>query len=114
MDKRMEELKKQGLFISKMLECSIKREKVFAELVPILKKIGFENVSYTYKFPKEKEKQVLAIMDVPMADDEEFVRTIYITFNNNEYRLDIESFFVLITSNIKNIKLILKGLLRLG
>lgn len=116
----MEELKEEGQKIKEKLEKDIIKRKFFKKLLPLLRKIDFENVAYTYNDKKGYVdikwdmvcRETLAICDVrTVIDNQDFTRNFYISFDSINYRLDMDDFMICITDNIKDIELILRGII---
>lgn len=125
MDKRIEELKEKERMIKKKLEKAIIERKTFEKLLPILRKIDFENISYTYK---DKEliqirdgllcNEILAFNNIPVIfDNPDYTKDFYIIYDKavipkyDKYKLYMDDFIICITDNIKDIELILKGII---
>ena len=121
----MEELKEEGQKIKEKIEKDIIKRKTFKKLLPILRKIDFENISYTYK---DKEliqirdgllcNEILAFNNVPVIfDNPDYTKDFYIIYDkaiiskHNKYKLYMDDIMICITDNIKDIELILRGII---
>lgn len=125
MDKRIEELNEKGQKIKEKLEKDIIKRKTFEKLLPLLRKIDFENIAYTYKDTEciclsnnIISKELLSVCDVrPIIDNLEYTTNFYIIYEkgvtspHDKYRLDKDDFMICITDNIEDIELILRGII---
>ena len=125
MEERIKELEKEHKKIKEKIEKAIIERKTFEKLLPILRKIDFENISYTYK---DKEliqirdgllcNEILAFNNVPVIfDNPDYTKDFYIIYDKavipkyDKYKLYMDDFIICITDSIKDIELILKGII---
>ena len=125
MEERIKELEKEHKKIKEKIEKTIIERKTFKKLLPILRKIDFENISYTYK---DKEliqirdgllcNEILAFNNVPVIfDNPDYTKDFYIIYDkaviskHDKYKLYMDDFIIRITDDIKDIELILKGII---
>lgn len=125
MEERIKELEKEHKKIKEKIEKAIIERKTFKKLLPLLRKIDFENISYTYK---DKEliqirdgllcNEILAFNNVPVIfDNPDYTKDFYIIYDkaviskHDKYKLYMDDFIIRITDNIKDIELILKGII---
>jgi len=127
MDERISTLVKHNKELKEKLKKIIKERKTFEKLLPILKKIDFENVSYTYRntdrdYIRLNEdlicNEVLGLCNVrTVVGDPDYTRNFYIIYNKgilpkyDKYRLNMNDFMICITDDIKDIELILRGVI---
>lgn len=98
--------------IAKMIEERIRKNKIFTKLIPILKEFGFENIDYTYTMCESEIHTHTLRMQIPTGNGKD-INECVIDFWQNEYDLYISANLLLCTDNIKYIKTVLQGLLRL-
>lgn len=125
MEERIKELEKEHKKIKEKIEKAIIERKTFKKLLPLLRKLNFENISYTYK---DKEliqirdgllcNEILAFNNVPVIfDNPDYTKDFYIIYDkaviskHDKYKLYMDDFIIRITDNIKDIELILKGII---
>lgn len=125
MENRIKELEKEHKKIKEKLEQDIIKRKTFKKLLPLLRKLNFENIAYTYK---DKEliqirdgllcNEILAFNNIPIVfDNPDYTKDFYIIYDKavipkyNKYKLYMDDFIIRITDNIKDIELILKGII---
>lgn len=126
MKDRIKDIQEDHKKIKEKIEKAIIERKTFKKLLPILRKIDFENISYTYK---DKEliqiknddssfNEILAFNDVPVIfDNPNYTKDFYIIYDKaiiskrDKYKLYMDDFMICITDNIKDIELILRGII---
>lgn len=125
MEERIKELEKDHKKIKEKIEQDIIERKTFKKLLPILRKIDFENISYTYK---DKEliqirdgllcNEILAFNNVPVIfDNPDYTKDFYIIYDkaiiskHDKYKLYMDDFMICVKDNIKDIELILRGII---
>lgn len=127
MEERISTLVKHNKELREKLKKTIIERKTFEKLLPVLKIIDFENVAYTYK-NSDKDyirldedlicNEVLGLCDVrTVVDNPDYTRNFYVIYNKgvlpkyDKYRLDMDNFMICITDDIKDIELILRGVI---
>lgn len=97
--------------IKNHLKYYIEQREIFIELIPLLRKINYENVSYSYPLKEFKPDSLTITTKVGSVYDEDI--DILIEAFGSTYTLYINKMCIIVTENIKHIKSILKGLLRI-
>lgn len=113
----MEQIHKNNKIIQKIKKTIIKR-KYFKHILPLLEKINFYNVTYSYK-KYFYEKDILCISNIPTMSmpmpnvyrRESCIRVEYEHFPYTSYFLYINDMLFLKTPNIRDIENILKDFL---
>jgi hypothetical protein len=117
----MEQIHKNNKIIQKIKNIIIER-KYFKQILPILEKINFYNVAYSYK-KQPYEKDILSVSDIPTmqisiskqldiyTQREVDIRIEYEPIPDKSYFLYLNDMLFLQTYNVRDIKNILKGLL---
>ena len=126
MEERIKELEKEHKKIKEKIEKAIIERKTFKKLLPLLRKLNFENIAYTYK---DKEliqirdsnllcNETLAFNNVPVIfDNPDYIKDFYIIYDkaivskHNKYKLYMDDIMICIKDNIKDIELILRGII---
>ena len=126
MEERIEELEEEHKKIKEKIEKAIIKRKTFKKLLSLLRKLNFENIAYTYK---DKEliqikndsllcNEILAFNNVPVIfDNPDYTKNFYIIYDkaviskHDKYKLYMNDFIICVTDNIKDIELILKGII---
>ena len=125
MEERIKDIQEDHKKIKEKIEKAIIERKTFKKLLPLLRKIDFENTSYTYK---DKEliqirdgllcNEILAFNNVPVIfDNPDYTKDFYIIYDkaivskHDKYKLYMDDFMVCITDDIKDIELILRGVI---